>query len=83
MKILKFQTKTCTPCKMVDMMLKDMGLEVDEVIDIEEQEEVREKYDVMKSPTIILVDGEGVVQGKVMGIDEEGIKELFKKAGRM
>ena len=83
MKILKFQTKICTPCKMVDMMLKDLWLSVDEVIDIEEQEEVRKKYDVMKSPTIILVDDEGVEQGRVMGIDEDGIKELFRKAGRI
>lgn len=83
MKILKFQTKTCVPCKMVDMMLKDLGLEVDEKVDIEDQEELREKYDVMKSPTIMLIDDDGNEVDRVIGIDEEGIKELFKKAGRL
>ena len=82
MKILKFETRTCTPCKIVDMMLKDKGLEVDEKIDIELQEDLREKYGVMKSPTIILIDGEKELK-RVMGVDEDGILEIFKKAGRI
>lgn len=83
MKILKFETKTCTPCKIVDMMLKDKGLEIDEKIDIEIDEETREKYDVMKSPTIMLVDDNGVEVDRVIGVDEDGIVELFKKANKL
>jgi glutaredoxin len=83
MKILKFQTKTCTPCKMVDMMLNDMGVDVDEKIDIEEQEDIRKKYDVMKSPTIILVDDEGTEVSRAIGIDEGKIVEIFELAGRL
>lgn len=82
MKIIKFETSRCTPCKMVDMMLADKGLAVDEKIDIEHDEEVRVKYSVMKSPTILLVDEEGNEVGRAIGMDEEGILKLFKQAGR-
>lgn len=83
MKIIKFETASCQPCKMVDMMLRSYGLEVDERVDIEFDEVIREKYMVMKSPTILLVDEEGKELGRALGIDEEGILNLFRKAGKL
>lgn len=83
MRVIKFETASCAPCKMVDMMLKDKGLEVDEKIDISIEEDLREKYDVMKSPTLLLVNEEGKEVDRVIGIDEEAIVELFKKAGKL
>jgi thioredoxin 1 len=83
MEIIKFETTTCTPCKMVDMMLRDKGLEVDRKVNIEVDEETRDKYGVMKSPTLILVDDNGKEIDRAMGIDEEGIVELFKQAGKL
>lgn len=82
MEILKFETKTCMPCKFVDSMLQANGLSVDRKIDIEEDEATRVKYDVMKAPTVMLIDDEGNEVKRVMGIDEEGILELFKLAGK-
>lgn len=83
MKIFKFETKTCAPCKMVDNMLNSYGLAVDRKIDIEEDEATREKYGVMKAPTVMLIDEDGKEVARAMGIDEEGILDLFKRAGKL
>ncbi|AYP68317.1 hypothetical protein PQE75_gp162 [Bacillus phage vB_BcoS-136] len=102
MKIFKFQTRSCMPCKMVDMMLNEMGVEVDSKIYIEDNMDVTSKEglieltmennskanfnineSVMKSPTMMLVDDEHNEISRVIGIDEDGIQELFKKAGKI
>lgn len=83
MKILKFEKNPCTPCKMVDMLLNSLGVSVDEKIDIEANEEMRKKYDVMSVPTLMLIDENGNKVDSVIGIDEDRAIELFKKAGKM
>lgn len=83
MRIVKFQTESCIPCKIVDNMLNEMGLKVDEVIDIENNEQLREKYIVMNVPTVMLLDSEDVEVTRVVGLDKEKIENLFREAGRL
>lgn len=83
MKVLKFEKNPCTPCKMVDMMMGGLGVSVDEKIDIETNIEMREKYDVMSVPTLVLIDKDGNKVDSVTGIDEDKTIELFKKAGKI
>jgi thiol-disulfide isomerase/thioredoxin len=60
MKILKFFSPTCGPCKVLDKNLKESGLEY-ESIDItdESNEELIAKYNIVTIPTILGVDNNG------------------------
>lgn len=83
MKIIKFETKSCTPCKMVDMMMNSLNLSADERVDIAENEELRNRYDIMQAPTLMLIDEDGREIDRVLGINEELTVDLFKKAGKL
>lgn len=60
MKILKFFSPTCGPCKVLDKNLKESGLEY-ESIDITDDanEELITKYDIVTIPTLLGVDDNG------------------------
>lgn len=79
MKIVKFESTGCIPCKIAERMLGDLGLEVDQKININEDEESREKYDVMKAPTFMLLDDNDKEVERVIGLDEQGVIALFDK----
>ena len=80
-KLIKFRATVCNPCKMLDRALKDLGIEVDEEYNVEHDTEITEKYQVMKSPTVILVDDEGNEIDRAMGLDIPKIVELNEKKG--
>lgn len=79
MKIVKFESTGCVPCKIADNMLNELGLKVDEKININENEELRLKYDVMKAPTFMLLDDNDKEVERVIGLDEQGVVSLFDK----
>lgn len=57
-KIVKFGAPWCGPCKMQDRILESLisaGYNV-EKIDIDENSELADKYDVMNVPTIIIFE---------------------------
>lgn len=79
MKVIKFESENCTPCKMVDMMFKDLGFKVDEIIDVAKEDNMRLKYDVMKAPTIILLDDNDNELFRVIGFEPKKLEELISK----
>ena len=61
MKILKFYTETCVPCKVITKILDKIdGIEVESINAIENVDAV-DKYNICTTPTLIfLKDGEEV-----------------------
>lgn len=85
MRIIKFEQPSCVPCRMVDGLLKHLGLEVDEVLDIAVDENafnLAQHLGVKSTPTLVLLKENGEVIGRVSGMNQDGIKELFAKRGR-
>ena len=58
MKVLKFFTEFCSPCRTMSIQLAELGLAVESVDAIKNRDLV-EKYSVMAVPTLIKVDEEG------------------------
>ena len=76
MKILKFEAEWCGPCKQMDKVIEtiDFDVEIDK-IDIDDNREALEKYNVRSVPTLIRVDDEGVELDRLIGAQgAEGIK---------
>jgi len=68
MKILKFEAEWCGPCKQMDKVIEtiDFDVEIDK-IDIDDNREALEKYNVRSVPTLIRVDDEGVELDRLIG----------------
>ena len=60
MKLLKFSASWCSPCKMLSVIIDNMDLpyEIDN-IDIDEQSELAQQYNIRGVPTLILIDDVG------------------------
>jgi thioredoxin-like negative regulator of GroEL len=68
MKILKFYSDTCGPCKVLDNNLKTAGVEYTAVdVNDDENAPLLEKYDIRTIPVLIKEDN-GIVIGKHHGI---------------
>lgn len=68
MKILKFYSKTCGPCKTIDENLKKANIEY-VAIDVEDDnnEELVDKYSIRGIPTLIKLDDKDEVIAKHTG----------------
>jgi glutaredoxin len=78
MKLLKFSRVGCVPCQVVGNLLNDKEVEYEEV-DVTEDEEIREKYDIHSVPVLILVDDQEQIVGRVNGLNPTAIEELLSK----
>ena len=69
MKILKFFSPTCGPCKVLDKNLQEAGIQY-ENIDITDNnnEELLTKYNITSVPTLLGIDNEGNTILKNKGI---------------
>lgn len=67
MQILKFYSKTCGPCKVMDLNLKKLGVDYKE-IEVQENPDLVEKYNVRGIPTIIKIDDEGNIIDSFTGV---------------
>lgn len=79
MNILKFFGSWCNPCKALSKNLEDAGIE-HKSIDVDENEELTEKYNVMSVPTIVVLDEDDNEVGRFIGsrTKEQLLKELNK-----
>ena len=76
MKILKFYLPSCTPCKFVDQFLQDKDIEY-QSINIEENDDLREKYDIMSVPVTVLLDSNGEETERVHGFNPAQLESLI------
>ena len=66
MKILKFYTETCMPCRMVGKILDSMNLAVDSINALNSVELVDE-YNVCTTPTLIFLNEENKEVARTTG----------------
>ena len=77
MKVLKFFTEFCNPCRTMSVQLAELGFDVESVDAIKNRDLV-EKYSVMAVPTLIKVDEEGNEIARLRGAQTaEKLKEFF------
>lgn len=71
MKILKFESDVCPQCKALDFILMatpDVNELVEKInIDREENKQYIEQYDLMGTPTMIVLDDDGTELGRIVG----------------
>lgn len=79
MNILKFFGSWCNPCKALSKSLEDAGIE-HQSIDVDENEELTEKYNVRSVPTIVILDKDDNEIGRFTGsrTKEQLLEELKK-----
>lgn len=75
MRILKFYSPTCGPCKVMDSNLKQAGVPY-ENINIITEEELTSEYGIRAVPTLIKIDDEGNVEKRIGIMTVEQIKEF-------
>ena len=81
MKLIKIYSKTCGPCKVLEKNLVESGVKYDSVdVASEEGEDLTETYGVRAVPTLLLVDDNGTLISKHVGIlSVEGIKSFVNE----
>lgn len=82
MKIIKFSADWCGPCDAQAEILEGMDLDVDvEKVDVDENEEKANKYNVQALPTLVLESDDGQFLDREAGLtDEEGIRNMLASA---
>ena len=81
MKLIKVYSKTCGPCKVLEKNLIESGIQYDSVdIASDEGDEIVDKYNIRNVPTLLLVDDNGTLINKHVGIlNSEKIKKFYNE----
>lgn len=77
MKILKFYSNTCGPCKALEKNLQEAGVDY-ESIDVENEEDLVDKYSVRSVPTLLKIDEDKVVARNIGVMTVDQLKEWCK-----
>lgn len=77
MNLLVLTQNSCRYCGMVKQYLDNAEVEY-ETVNMSEQPEYQEKYDVMGAPTILLLDEDEVI-AKVTGFNPETLDTLIEQ----
>ena len=77
MNILKFFGTWCNPCKVLSKAFEEAKIE-HQAIDVDENEELADKYNVKSVPTVIVLNNEGEELGRFVGTrtKEQLLEEL-------
>jgi thioredoxin 1 len=70
MKYLKFTGSWCSPCKQLKPIMeqvKQQNIKVEE-IDVDDQSDLAEKYNIRSVPTVILINNNGVEINRLIGV---------------
>ena len=77
MKILKFYTPTCMPCRAIGKMLEKLDVQVEEINALEDMAAV-DKYNICTTPTLIFLNENDEEVKRTVGMVTLGnIKEIL------
>ncbi len=77
MKILKFYTPTCMPCRALGKILEQVDVEVENINAMEDIEKV-DMYNICTTPTLIFLNEEGKEVQRTVGMKTLGqIQEII------
>jgi thioredoxin 1 len=84
--LMDFYADWCGPCKTQDPILDDLeedwGDRVSfEKIDVDENQDVANEYQVRSIPTIVITDDDGVVERFVGVTQREDLEDALEQAG--
>lgn len=81
MKVLDFYADWCGPCQMLKPILEEIEKEHADIefvkVNIDEQQEMAEKYEVMSIPTLVVLDDDGKIKETLVGLKS---KQEIEKA---
>ena len=78
---IKFEQEKCPKCKVLDQMTKALKVEVDEVvlIDNDNRDYIKEKYDISSTPTVIAFDRDGIEVERLTEVSFGKVNNFFQK----
>jgi len=77
MKLIKFETETCSSCRRLGSYLDSLGTKYDS-IDIVENPEAIEKYNIQASPTLIKLDDNNREIARLVGFNsQEAVRDFL------
>ncbi|MDX6233893.1 MAG: hypothetical protein QOH68_2970 [Nocardioidaceae bacterium] len=70
--LVQFSSAFCSPCRATRVLLTDIATKVDGVvtvdIDAEEHLEMVRRFGIMRTPTVLVLDADGVVSTRASGL---------------
>ena len=70
--LVQFSSAFCSPCRATRVLLNDIAAKVDGVvavdIDAEEHLEMVRRFGIMRTPTVLVLDADGVVSTRASGL---------------
>ncbi len=79
MQIIKFEKHNCMPCNQVNEFFKILGVEPDEIVNVEELPKVAQHYRITSVPVVLLLDDMGKEVKRVVGFRPQEIEVLFNE----
>ena len=77
-KIIRFTASWCSPCKAMASILEEINTNIPiEVVDIDAQQDVAIEYGIRGVPTLVKVDNNGNVAGRMVGVKAKNLVEEF------
>ena len=77
-KIIRFTASWCQPCKAMASILEEIDTNIPiEVVDIDAQQDVAIEYGIRGVPTLVKIDNNGNVAGRMVGVKTKNLVEEF------
>jgi thioredoxin 1 len=77
-KVIRFTASWCQPCKAMASILEEIDTNIPiEVVDIDIQQDVAIEYGIRGVPTLVKIDNNGNVAGRMVGVKTKNLVEEF------